>query len=68
MKKIIKRLFCIHEYKDSDRKFGITGYVVKCNKCGKSVGYCKDYDKMISLDDGAYNEYIELFVDKKYED
>ena len=65
MSKLLKKLFCWHNYKDSDRKFGIVGYVVKCNKCGKCIGYSKEYNAIVPLSDKSYNEYIELFVKKK---
>ena len=63
----MRKLFCWHNYKDSDRKFGISGYVVKCNKCGKCIGYSKEHNVIMSLSDKSYNEYIELFVKKKRE-
>ena len=61
----MSKLFCWHNYKDTDRKFGIVGYVVKCNKCGKSIGYSKEHDIIMPISEEEYNEYIELFVKEK---
>ena len=56
MKKIIKRLFCLHYWQDTDYKLGDRLKEWKCIKCGKKT-YRNHFDMPISyLDYSKINE------------
>lgn len=68
--KLFKRLFCKHEDLKENRieaspDYPFGGYVFICPKCGSWIGYSKEYSEYFRLSEKSFNEYIELFINKK---